>query len=261
MNGNMGCRIRQLRKARNISQEVLAQFLGVTFQAVSKWETGTAMPDVALIPVIASFFGVSTDELFDYNRLESAEKVKEICRKAYEIRDSDPERAEAMLREGLRKYPGNDIILNNLLYTMESPQRGEEIITLCKTLIASTQDDEVKYDALRILARTYHELGQQALVAPTLEEIPELYFTKLQYKALLLEGEGAAYAARQHLGLCLEQAVEMLVVLHGANSGTQEGKRWKRMAQRIIEVVEREMGPTSTMACAMEEAWASEETP
>lgn len=43
MSEKMGHRIRQLRKAKNISQEVLAQFLGVTFQAVSKWETGGSL--------------------------------------------------------------------------------------------------------------------------------------------------------------------------------------------------------------------------
>lgn len=46
MKVKLGKKIRELRKARNISQEVLAQFLGVSFQAVSKWENDTAMPDV-----------------------------------------------------------------------------------------------------------------------------------------------------------------------------------------------------------------------
>ena len=61
MSANLGDKIRQLRKGKGISQEVLAQYLGVSFQAVSKWETGTTLPDVTLIPAIASFFGVSTD--------------------------------------------------------------------------------------------------------------------------------------------------------------------------------------------------------
>ncbi len=60
MNIRLGQKIKSLRKAKNISQEVLAQYLGVSFQAVSKWETETAMPDVTLIPAIASFFEVST---------------------------------------------------------------------------------------------------------------------------------------------------------------------------------------------------------
>ena len=63
----IGEKIRVLRKAKNISQETLANILGVTFQAVSKWETGTAAPDLSLIPSLASYFGVSIDDLFDYN--------------------------------------------------------------------------------------------------------------------------------------------------------------------------------------------------
>ena len=57
----LGEKIKQLRKQKNISQEVLANHLGVSFQAVSKWETEATMPDVIMIPAIASFFGVSTD--------------------------------------------------------------------------------------------------------------------------------------------------------------------------------------------------------
>ena len=66
----IGEKIREMRKSKGISQEGLANVLGVSFQAVSKWETGTTAPDVSLIPAIASYFGVSIDDLFDYNALE-----------------------------------------------------------------------------------------------------------------------------------------------------------------------------------------------
>ena len=66
----LGEKIKSLRKQKNISQEVFANYLGVSFQAVSKWENGNTMPDVTMIPAIASFFGVSTDELFDFNLFE-----------------------------------------------------------------------------------------------------------------------------------------------------------------------------------------------
>ena len=245
MTVQLGKKIRELRKKRGISQEVLAQYLGVTFQAVSKWENGTAMPDVPLIPALASFFGVSTDELFDYNRLEAEKKVEEICWEASKFRQSDPPRSEAMLREGLKQFPGNEIILNNLLYTMSAPERGEEMIRICKTLIAETRDDSVKYDALRILADTYHVTGQQALVAPTLEQIPEIYFTKLQQMAMLLEGEASRQAAWQQMGLSLDETVDMLLVLRDreAERGDQaEADKYARLARGILEVFEREEG-------------------
>ena len=206
----LGKKIRLLRKNKNISQEVLAQALGVSFQAVSKWETGAAMPDVSMIPGIASFFEVSTDELFDFNLQEQEKKVMALCFEAAGYRFCDPARSETMLREGLKQYPGNDIILNNLLYTMQSPERNDEVVTLCKSILEVTKDDEVKYDVLRILATTYRDMGQQALVKPTLEQIPEIYFSKLELKANLLKGEEAVEAAQMQGMLSRDDLLDML---------------------------------------------------
>ena len=164
----LGEKIKTLRRRKNISQEVFANYLGVSFQAVSKWENGNTLPDVTLIPAIASFFGVSTDELFDYNLFETEKQVEAICREAYKYRFTDAEQSERILREGLQRFPGNDIILNNLLYTLDYRTRADEVINLCKTLMESTKDDSVKYDACRILASCYRENGQTDLVCPFL---------------------------------------------------------------------------------------------
>lgn len=61
---NIGSTILTLRKEKNITQEELAQILGVTNQAVSKWERGGSSPDVELLPLIADYFAVSIDKLF-----------------------------------------------------------------------------------------------------------------------------------------------------------------------------------------------------
>lgn len=61
---NLGNQIAQYRKSLNITQEALAQKLGVTNQAVSKWEADQCCPDVMLLPKIADIFGISLDELF-----------------------------------------------------------------------------------------------------------------------------------------------------------------------------------------------------
>ena len=57
--------LRRLRLAKGLTQEQVAQQLGVTYQAVSKWENGTNTPDIALLPEIASLFGVTIDALFN----------------------------------------------------------------------------------------------------------------------------------------------------------------------------------------------------
>ena len=62
----LGNKIRTLRKNKNITQMQLADALAVSAQSVSKWENGLTSPDMALIPVIARYFGITIDDLFDY---------------------------------------------------------------------------------------------------------------------------------------------------------------------------------------------------
>ena len=235
----LGEKIKALRKQKNISQEVLAQVLGVSFQAVSKWETSVTMPDVALIPAIASFFEVSTDELFDFNRIEQEQKVMELCWEAADYRWSDPAKSEAMLREALKQFPGNDIILNNLLYTMQAPERNEEVVTLCKSILEVTREDDVKYDVLRILAKTYHAMGQQALVKPTLEQIPEIYFSKLELAAKYLEGEEALDAAQQQASLSRDDLLDMLSrmsQLYRERGDTEKAAEYADLARKVYDL-------------------------
>lgn len=209
----LGEKIKTLRKEKNISQEVLAQYLGVSFQAVSKWENGAALPDVALIPAIALFFGVSTDQLFDINLLEIEKQIDEIRFRAADCRWEDPEKAEQILRDGLKKFPGNDILLNNLIYVLRGPERWAERITICKSIIEGTKDDTVKYDAHRILAETYKAMGEYELAKAELERIPELYFMKLQFQALVLEGEDIFKPACGQKDLAAEMLVDMFLRL------------------------------------------------
>ena len=59
----VGKRVAELRNINNITQLELAEKLGVTDRAVSKWETGGGYPDIALLPQIADIFNVSVDYL------------------------------------------------------------------------------------------------------------------------------------------------------------------------------------------------------
>ncbi len=79
--GALAARISELRRRAGMTQEALAEKLGVTFQAVSKWERGQSCPDISLLPSIAEIFGVSIDELF------GTEPVRE----QYGAVEADPE--------------------------------------------------------------------------------------------------------------------------------------------------------------------------
>lgn len=62
---NLGNKIANLRKEKNMTQEQLAQQLNISNQAVSKWESAQSYPDIQLLPQLADIFGISIDALFD----------------------------------------------------------------------------------------------------------------------------------------------------------------------------------------------------
>ena len=79
----LGKKIRQLRFKAGLTQEQLAEKLGIAPQSVSKWENAVAMPDITALPLIAEVFGVSIDDLFDltaeqrFNRIENRMDMEE----------------------------------------------------------------------------------------------------------------------------------------------------------------------------------------
>ena len=66
MNESIGTIIMRLRKEHGMTQEQLASALGITFQAVSKWENGVSSPDISTLPLLADLFGVSVDQLTQF---------------------------------------------------------------------------------------------------------------------------------------------------------------------------------------------------
>lgn len=70
MNESIGNRISKYRKAKGLTQEALANLIGVSAQAVSKWETDASCPDITVLPQLCKILGISTDELLTGNSNE-----------------------------------------------------------------------------------------------------------------------------------------------------------------------------------------------
>ena len=104
MDLNIGSVIRRLRSEHSVTQEELAEYLGISFQAVSKWETGTTMPDIALLPRLAAFFGVRIDELFSVDHEDELERIELMLRRE-EMTDQNYAYAKRVLDGILRENP------------------------------------------------------------------------------------------------------------------------------------------------------------
>ncbi|MDE5995641.1 MAG: helix-turn-helix domain-containing protein, partial [Eubacterium sp.] len=67
--------LKKLRQSKNLTQERLAEFLGVAFQTISKWERGESYPDITFLPKIASFFNTSIDDLLGVNKAKDDQEI------------------------------------------------------------------------------------------------------------------------------------------------------------------------------------------
>lgn len=118
MKESMGQIIRRLRRERGITQEELADALGITSQAVSKWENDAGMPDISQLLPIANLFGISMDVLFSRNDTTADEQVEslihEICTVRFPEYGCDYEKFLA-LNECLKTYPNHPKLLREIV--------------------------------------------------------------------------------------------------------------------------------------------------
>jgi transcriptional regulator with XRE-family HTH domain len=165
MKFNFGEKMKALRKKRDLTQEQLAEYLGVSFQAVSKWETNAAYPDISLFPIIANYYGVTTDELLGVDITKAQEKQKEYLEA---IRDFQRQGKLAEMVELSRKacldFPGNLGLLCELarsLYFANSLSAAylDEAIGICKKVIDETTDTMLQSSATTRIIYCYHEKG------------------------------------------------------------------------------------------------------
>ena len=113
---NLGQKIRELRQRDGRTQETLAEAIGVTSQAISRWETNGGYPDMEMIPSIAHHFGVSIDELFGYNN-ERSQKINMLVEKIENMNfqnngvDINIGECISFARNALIEFPGNEKIM------------------------------------------------------------------------------------------------------------------------------------------------------
>jgi len=164
----IGAIIKRLRTENNITQDTLANALGVSPQAISRWESQTGYPDIELLPTLADFFAVSTDELFGYKLSEREEELLKIKKEINRLSEvGTVEERLDFARNANYKYPADHEIKENLavcLYNIwdegHDPSLLHEIESLCSAVIAECRDEDIRYDAINLLITVYGESKQ-----------------------------------------------------------------------------------------------------
>lgn len=110
----IGKQIKQLRTQNQVKQDELAEYLGVSYQAVSKWENGASDPDISLLPKLAIFFGVTIDEFFELPYEEQMQRIENMMWRERRISPDNFDRSVDFLEGRLKNDPKDIRALGNL---------------------------------------------------------------------------------------------------------------------------------------------------
>ncbi len=218
-NINIGNKIRELRKKKGITQEGLASVLSVSPQAVSKWESGLTYPDMEIIPVIAGYFEISMDILFDYDVREMKSKIKKIIDDALIYFFDDTPKYIEIIKDALQEYPGNEDLLTALLDAYEYALRDnnditnlDEMIELSQKIIAESTDFIRVCNVKNIQAAAYLKKGEYQKAKAVLETLPREYDLRDWAFAFRLSGmdklNGAVLSRCHHLQSLYQACME-----------------------------------------------------
>jgi len=169
---NIGEKIKKLRKQKDMTQEQLAEYLNISTQAVSKWETNLTLPDITLLPMLANLFNVTSDEILGIDINEKKERIEKIQKEAMNcLIASRYDDAEKKLRAGLKEYPNAYTLMVSLMSALyniarlpESKEKrkafNEEIIALGEKILAECTDDNTRHWAIQQLCYAYCDMDE-----------------------------------------------------------------------------------------------------
>lgn len=230
MQVNIGEKIKELRKRDGRRQEDLANALGITAQAVSRWEAGTCYPDLSLIPAIANYFHVSIDALFGYQN-DREGKINAYAQEALRRMFNGEDAADTIqfLRKCLEEFPGEPKLLKHLAgalqakgYQEADPKNPylEEAAAIYEEL--SIRDPEVVDSLLSVYARMgeLEKAENKASSQPRVELSKEVLLASISDSVKAGQYRGEAILSLLH---ALERITENAVLWNQELKDSREG--------------------------------------
>lgn len=204
--------IRRLRKERELTQEKLAEYLGVTFQSISNWERGESYPDITLLPEIAAFFKVSIDDLLGLSRAEAQKKIDCYLRVYEENRFKDTPFTFRELQQAVRDFPSDFRILVRYMELLmcektykDAPdyeKTSRELLSIYDNIQTHCTDDSIRMWSKRLICQHLHTKSHytgndeyQLQAEAILSEMPDMLNTKDYLSTMLISDKKRHYEA------------------------------------------------------------------
>lgn len=242
---NLSENLASLRRKKQITQEELAAFIGVTKASVSKWETGQSMPDILLLPQLAAYFDVSVDDLLGYAPQLSQEQIRrvylhytaEFARRPF---DEVLGEVHSTIHQYYSCYPlllQMCVLYLNHFSLTKKPEEAQGILReaygLCGRIVQNCKNAGICNDAISIRALLDLQFGRTDEVIEALEEVCDPIRFSGQNNAVLIQAyqlsgkteqaiDYAQITIYQHLLSLFNSSMQYLAVNMDGREGCEE---------------------------------------
>lgn len=207
---NIGSIIKELRQKKKMSQEELAEYLGVSTQAVSRWETSVSYPDITLLPLIANVFNVTVDYLLGTDKFKNDKLIEEVTKEyhKYQVK-GDNVGAHKYMKEIYEKYPHVEKLqliyadACNCAYNVNK-QYIDDAIEIVERLVRTTLNDDIKFEAYDTLFWLYNKKENKEKMKEIFKNHIKDKLKKDYYSEFILEGEELTIHSQKEIRNVLE---------------------------------------------------------
>lgn len=269
---NLGTKIKEFRKKTNCTQEQFATALGVTSQAVSRWESGGSYPDMEIVPSIANFFGISLDELFGYDNVRE-KRIEKIVNQLTQMNaqnngvDVNIDECIFLARNALAEFPANERImlcLADILTNAGYVKYGEhhltdnegydffdiekhrtymewsEAISIYEKLISVLPDNSIRHNVIKQLSHLYANTGEYKKANDLSETVPDIYCCREFLKFNTCDGKEKAAKYAETAMLLLGIVSELIgdaVATNYDKIKIEEAEKYIKNAANIFDIL------------------------
>ena len=197
MEFSFGKKLKELRLAKDVTQDALAQHLQISPQAISKWERGTGYPDIMLLPRIAAFFDVSVDELLGTGEEIRRGKIEKWSKESFDYcHTGQIAKNYELWKNAYNEYPNDQEVIVNYMYALFNYRNvvndvsiAEKAVELGELLLQKSPDTDKRGSARQVLVILNKELGNTAKAREYAEAATDMTTSREMLLNHVLDGE------------------------------------------------------------------------
>ncbi len=244
MNLRIGENLKRLRREKDLTQEELSAHLGISFQAISKWERGESYPDITILPALSNYFKVSIDELVGMEEIKRTEEYEKINKKWLENRKNNKHKENVkLMKDALKFFPNDALLLVQLSSSLErlDGTEAEKTQYLKESLSVQEQilrgeDSEVRNATLYNICFGYWKIGEHEKAIKQAEKLSNFYKSRENALVYFLTGEEKRNIAKSSLEPLAWSITHQLTALYETENDESYLEKAEKIREMLLEI-------------------------